>query len=197
MIIQSSVSDKSYPVLSIYENDKLYCFWWTNNHICYKKCVEGVWDYSPTYWIEEEFPEGAYPSLSSFYKDYEGYVGLCYVSEYRYKGYAWWHIHFVFFNIEAEPSNPPKLTLFEPVINNGKVTINGVTLPRMPNSSIVKLHWDWGDGYSEDCWFPVSHIYENSGTYNITVTSYQSDGSSTMKAIVIPEWLLFKRTEVT
>jgi hypothetical protein len=85
---------------------------------------------------------------------------------------------------------PPTLTLFEPQISGLTVTINGVATPGYEGASITKIKWDWGDGNSEDSWFPVIHTYSSSGTYIITITVYQSDGLSitkTMNINILPE----------
>jgi hypothetical protein len=81
--------------------------------------------------------------------------------------------------------DPPSLTIFEPQISDLIVTINGVTLPGHKGASITRIHWDWGDGSSEDSWFPASHRYNKPGKYTVTVTSYQSDGLSTTKTIKV------------
>ncbi|MEM1550303.1 MAG: PKD domain-containing protein [Candidatus Bathyarchaeia archaeon] len=81
--------------------------------------------------------------------------------------------------------NPPQLTIFTPEVNGLTVRINGVTLPGTPGTTITRIHWDWGDGYSEDHWFPASHTYSRGGTYTITITAYQSDGLSNMIAITL------------
>ena len=83
------------------------------------------------------------------------------------------------------PSLLPKLTLNEPLIDGLKVTINGVTIPGTQGATIMRIHWDWGDGLSEDQWFPASHNYKAGGLYAVKVTSYQSDGLSTMKSIMV------------
>lgn len=87
--------------------------------------------------------------------------------------------------LKAFGSVPPTLTLFAPQIDSLAVTINGVTMPGNPGTSITRIYWDWGDGCSEDHWFANSHTYLNSGTYVTTVTSYQSDGLHTTKAKII------------
>jgi len=83
----------------------------------------------------------------------------------------------------ASEKAPPSLTVFEPQISGLSVTINGVTLPGYANASITRIHWDWGDGSSEDHWFPASHTYSKPGTYTITLTVYQSDGLSATKTL--------------
>jgi hypothetical protein len=79
---------------------------------------------------------------------------------------------------------PPELN-FNAVIDGLSVTVNGGTRPMTPGTAIIRIHWDWGDGYSEDHWFPASHIYSQDGTYTVTVTSYQSNGLSTTKSIKV------------
>jgi hypothetical protein len=86
---------------------------------------------------------------------------------------------------------PPSLDLFAPEVDGLKVTVNGVTLPGTADAKVVLIHWDWGDGYSEDHWFPASHIYASPGSYPVTVTSYQDDGSSMTRIVsvsAIPEF---------
>jgi len=82
-------------------------------------------------------------------------------------------------------ARPPDLTLYTPEIDGMTVTINGVTAPGTPGTSITKIHWNWGDGFSEDHLFPASHTYSQAGTYTVTVTSYQSDGLSTSKSVTV------------
>ena len=85
-----------------------------------------------------------------------------------------------------QPSGqPPTLTLFEPQISGLTVTINGVTLPGTPGTTITRIHWIWGDGSEEDHWFPASHTYPKAGRYPIIVTSFQSDGLSTSKSLTV------------
>jgi PKD repeat protein len=91
---------------------------------------------------------------------------------------------------KAEKRKAPELTLFDPQVNGLTVTVNGVTKPGYEGASITKIKWDWGDGNSEDSWFPVIHTYSSSGTYIITITVYQSDGLSitkTMNINILPE----------
>jgi len=79
----------------------------------------------------------------------------------------------------------PTLTLSEALVDGLKVTINGVTLPGTQGATIVRIHWDWGDGLSGDQWFPASHNYETGGLYTVKITSYQSDGLSAMESIMV------------
>jgi PKD repeat protein len=91
----------------------------------------------------------------------------------------------VYLEKEVPQGIPPELTLFTPEIDGLTVSINGVTMPGTPGTRIDRIHWDWGDGFSEDHWFPDSHTYSQAGTYTITVTSYQSDGLSTTKSVTV------------
>ena len=86
---------------------------------------------------------------------------------------------------EVRESKPPTLILFEPQISGLTVTINGVANPGYEGASITRIHWDWGDGSSEDRWFPATHTYSSAGTYTMTVTVYQSDGLTTAKTITV------------
>jgi len=87
--------------------------------------------------------------------------------------------------VQQGSEQSPSLTLFEPEIDGLTVTINGVTMPGTPGTMVTRIHWDWGDGSSEDRWFPASHTYSRAGTYTITVTSYQSDGLHTTKSVTV------------
>jgi hypothetical protein len=78
-------------------------------------------------------------------------------------------------------SQYPDLNLNNPEISGYSVTVNGATSPGTSGTVISKIGWNWGDGSAEDSWFPATHTYANSGTYTITVTSYQSDGLSTIQ----------------
>jgi hypothetical protein len=79
----------------------------------------------------------------------------------------------------------PFLTLYDPQIAGLTVSINGTTAPGYKDAKITRIHWDWGDGFSEDHSFPASHTYRKPGTYTITVTVYQSDGLSTTKTLTL------------
>jgi PKD repeat protein len=55
-------------------------------------------------------------------------------------------------------------------------------MPGTSGARIDRIHWDWGDGRSENRGFPATHTYARDGTYEIRVTSYQSDGLSTTRS---------------
>jgi formylglycine-generating enzyme required for sulfatase activity/plastocyanin len=71
---------------------------------------------------------------------------------------------------------PITLTLQPPQTNNLRVTVSGTVTSTC--STITRLNWGWGDGVSEDQWFPASHAYTVSGTYPITVTAYNNLGQT-------------------
>ena len=96
------------------------------------------------------------------------------------------------FPITLPPTLPPTLqpspylSLFVTSVNHTRVTIDGETAPGAVNSSITRVHWDWGDGNQNDyLGFPVSHDYALPGTYTVLVTSVQSDGQSVTKHLDI------------
>jgi PKD repeat protein len=77
-------------------------------------------------------------------------------------------------------------SLYDPQVSGLTVTIGGGALPGYSGASITRIHWEWGDGKSDDSSaFPATHTYNSPGTYTITVTAYQSDGLSTAKSIII------------
>ena len=80
---------------------------------------------------------------------------------------------------------PPEIAVSDPEIDGLTVGIRGYATPKMPNATIVQIHWDWGDGLSEKHEFPGSHQYSTSGTYTITITVLQSGGLSTTKSLTI------------
>ena len=92
----------------------------------------------------------------------------------------------VFTTSSATPQTiPPTLTLYDPQVNGLTVTVNGNVAPGYSGASISRVHWDWGDGSGGDYSFPASHTYSKPGTYNVTVTVYQSDGLTTSKTITV------------
>ncbi len=63
----------------------LFCFWTqrpTADHVYYKRYAGGVWDASPTDWLDETVEDIKYDyMISSFYMDYGGYIGLLYTTK--------------------------------------------------------------------------------------------------------------------
>ncbi len=87
--------------------------------------------------------------------------------------------------VALEARMSPKLDLSLPVVFGLTMTVDGVVTPGIGDSTIATVHWDWGDGNSEDRWLPASHTYTAYGEYTITVTAYQSDDLTSTKAFII------------
>jgi len=79
----------------------------------------------------------------------------------------------------------PELNLSDPQIDCRTVTMNGEAKATTPGATIIRIHWNWGDGIEEDRWFPASHTYAKDGTYTVTVTAYDSNGLSTTKTVTV------------
>jgi PKD repeat protein len=86
---------------------------------------------------------------------------------------------------QIQQKQPPTLALNNPQINGLTVTISGTATPGYTGATITRIHWEWGDGKSEDTWLPATHTYTTPGTYTVTVTAYQSDGLTTAKTITV------------
>jgi PKD repeat protein len=86
---------------------------------------------------------------------------------------------------QIQQKQPPILALNNPQINGLTVTISGTATPGYLGATITSIHWEWGDGKSEDTWLPATHTYTSPGTYTVTVTAYQSDGLTTTKTITV------------
>ncbi len=74
----------------------------------------------------------------------------------------------------------PVLAIGDPLINGMTITVNGQTTPGTQGTTIDRIRWDWGDGSVEEHDFPAMHTYYESGSYQLTVSSHQSDGLSTI-----------------
>ena len=94
-------------------------------------------------------------------------------------------------NLPAVASSgcPPALVLFTPQLSGMTVSLNGVTNPCTLGASIVRIHWDWGDGMQQDSWFPAAHTYSQGGAFTISVTSLQSDGLTRTETSSVSVWL--------
>ncbi|MBN2391354.1 MAG: SUMF1/EgtB/PvdO family nonheme iron enzyme [Anaerolineae bacterium] len=85
--------------------------------------------------------------------------------------------HFPSETLHYQPSTCPiTLTLQSPQIVDLTATVSGTVTSDC--STITRLNWQWGDGASDDQWFPASHTYAISGTYPITVTAYNDLGDT-------------------
>lgn len=57
----------------------------------------------------------------------------------------------------------------------GKVSINGAD----SNGPHKPFTWSWGDGQTEDGWFPKTHVYSDTQKeYQVTVTAHYDDGET-------------------
>ncbi len=87
---------------------------------------------------------------------------------------------------KADPPGPQdfQLNLNRPEIYEHEVSVNGgVVVP------VDTIRWDWGDGtVSKHQFFPASHVYEQPGTYTITVTVFDRYGTTARKTVtaVVP-----------
>jgi len=86
---------------------------------------------------------------------------------------------------QIQQKQPPALALGNPQINGLTVTISGTATPGYTGATITRIHWDWGDGKSEDTWLPATHTYTTPGIYTVTVTVYQSDGLSVARILQV------------
>lgn len=68
------------------------------------------------------------------------------------------------------------LTLQPPQVTDLTAVVSGTVASAC--STITRLNWQWGDGTSNDQWFPASHTYAISGTYPITVTAHNNLGDA-------------------
>jgi formylglycine-generating enzyme required for sulfatase activity len=73
-------------------------------------------------------------------------------------------------------SCPIELTLQSPQVSDLTVTVHGSASSSC--STVTRLNWQWGDGLSNDQWFPASHTYAATGTYTITVAAYNDLGDT-------------------
>lgn len=72
----------------------------------------------------------------------------------------------------------PTIDINAPAIKGLSVTVNGAAKPG-GMCVITSVSWSWGDSASSSTgWFPATHVYTSSGTYEITATAHQSDGKT-------------------
>ncbi len=82
-------------------------------------------------------------------------------------------------------ATPPtgKLSLLEPVTDpkTGTVTINGVDT----NQPSAPFTWNWGDGKTDQSFFPATHTYADRATHTVTVTAhYPGNYTGSAKTVV-------------
>jgi formylglycine-generating enzyme required for sulfatase activity len=61
-------------------------------------------------------------------------------------------------------------------VNDNTVTVNGTATSDC--STITYITWEWGDGTSDNQWFPATHTYSSSGVYSLTATAYGDIGNT-------------------
>ncbi|MCA9934759.1 MAG: hypothetical protein KC415_12580, partial [Anaerolineales bacterium] len=83
---------------------------------------------------------------------------------------------------QAETDNIT-LTLEPPQVNGLTAMVSGTVTTT--SGTITQLNWQWGDGNSDDQWFPASHAYAISGTYVITATAFDDLGGSAVQTTTV------------
>jgi hypothetical protein len=91
----------------------------------------------------------------------------------------------VFFSVgcqKGEMKKPMSINPPQVEVATGKVTINGAdsNAPKKPFS------WNWGDGKTEEGWFPMTHVYSDTQKdYQVTITAhYEGDKTGQAKTTV-------------
>ena len=81
-------------------------------------------------------------------------------------------------SLTFQPTRLPaiRLVVFTPEVSGLDAIINGVVTS--PGAVITKINWDWGDGSSNDSWFPAEHTYDAPGSYEVRVTAFDDSGRS-------------------
>jgi internalin A len=64
--------------------------------------------------------------------------------------------------------------------SGGQVSINGAVGTQ--TGSVTNLVWSWGDGTTNESWFPATHTYSARGNYVVLVTAYADNGERKMAA---------------
>jgi len=63
----------------------------------------------------------------------------------------------------------------------GDISINGYV--GTSSGVILRMSWDWGDGATDDNWFPARHHYAADGSYTVAVTAFSSTGETLTKSV--------------
>jgi len=105
--VQSATTSTSYPVLSTNTvTGEVFCFWAgspTANHVYFKvRSSAGVWDSSPTDWINEATDTlTGNDRLTCFYQAYSGKIGLMYMT----LAASPYYVRFAFIQMESTSSS--------------------------------------------------------------------------------------------
>ena len=81
----------------------------------------------------------------------------------------------------GETAGPINLTILEAAGDGSRLVVNGVVT--VEGATITRINWDWGDGLSNDSFFPASHVYTSDGAYTVTVTAFDSLGRTASQTI--------------
>lgn len=72
---------------------------------------------------------------------------------------------------------PPRIFLTGIETDQLTVVVSGTAVPGSVNATIESILWDWGDNTTPEYHaFPHSHTYDETGTYTLAVSAFQSDG---------------------
>ena len=83
--------------------------------------------------------------------------------------------------VSLKEQTPPKIETYIQDVSGLRVIINGYV------ENTDKIIWSWGDGKSENSWFPVSHSYTKNGTYKISTEAFGgSKISSKTFSVTVP-----------
>jgi hypothetical protein len=79
-------------------------------------------------------------------------------------------------------ANSITLELFVPQYGgDGNASVNGFV--GTTNGTIERLQWEWGDGTTNDSWFPAGHQYEANGAYLIQVMAFSTASETLTKTV--------------
>ncbi len=67
------------------------------------------------------------------------------------------------------------LSLWDPdYLGDGAISVNGSVATDV--GTVERLVWSWGDGSTNESWFPALHTYSSNGSYPVFVTAYGTEG---------------------
>jgi len=176
---------------TVVDNDKGICLYSNSNqtiyhnnfidnaeqagiHESYENTWNNVYPFGGNYWSDQDRSPCAdhYSGPEQDISGSDGIVDIPYVIDQDNQD------HYPLMEYALGTSVPPNLMVFSPETTDLTVSVDGVVFP---GTYIGRIHWNWGDGNSEDHWFPAFHTYADYGEYTITVRAYQSDGLTTTK----------------